>query len=325
MERSFLLLFLLLLCVSGAESDEMKVLPEDSYTNLTLPIPKITRAYQECSSSESKCLVMCSVLNVSDVTLSWYKGNRLLSSIIMSDLSSRLFLHLEVEHQDNNTYSCVINNPISKQTKHLDIMQLCQTCEDIIQTEMPVKEGNSITLHANLDIQETDHVLWMFQKTFIAEIIKKNIHLYNCDGRFSGRLLLDSKTGDLTIINTTKSHNGYYKLQINSIPSRCWGFKVTVYAHLPVPVITRECSSSSSSQKCSLLCSAVNVSHVTLSWYKGNSLLSSISVSDLSISLSLPLEVEYQDKNTYSCVINNSVSNQTKHLDITELCSGFHI
>ncbi|XP_016355125.1 SLAM family member 5-like [Sinocyclocheilus anshuiensis] len=196
-----------------------------------------------------------------------------------------------------------------------------------------VTEGDSVTLKTNVtEIREGDDVLWKFGagKSQIAKMKKKKqiFSTYNdTDGRFRDRLRLDDQTGSLIITNITTQHAGVYQLEISGEKLSSKTFNVSVYARLPVPVISSNsshCSSSSSSsssqQNCSLVCSVVNVGHVTLSWYKGNSLLSSISVSDLSISLSLPLEVEYQDKNSYSCVLNNPISNQTQHLDISKLC-----
>ncbi|CAM4661711.1 unnamed protein product [Leuciscus chuanchicus] len=160
-----------------------------------------------------------------------------------------------------------------------------------------------------LQILDNDLIQWRIigdEITLIAEINKRadRITVYDdvLDGRFRDRLKLDNQTGSLTITNTTTEHAGGYKLQINSVIK---GFGLTVYADVVVATV---CSS------------VVNVSHVTLSWYKGISVLSSISASDLSISLSLPLEEEYQDKKPYSCVLNNPISNQTTHLDINTLC-----
>uniref|UniRef100_A0A8C2K236 Ig-like domain-containing protein n=1 Tax=Cyprinus carpio TaxID=7962 RepID=A0A8C2K236_CYPCA len=186
-------------------------------------------------------------------------------------------------------------------------------------------EGDSVTLNSGLtEMMDDDMILWKLwiENTLIAElnVTAKDINVYDDHvyERFRGRLKVDVQTGSLIITSTRFQHTGRYELLINHIRII---FFLNVFPRLPVPVISRDCSSSSSSSSCSLVCSVLNVGHVTLSWYKGNSLLSKISVSDLSISLSLPLEVEYQDKNSYSCVLNNPISNQIQHLDISQLYS----
>uniref|UniRef100_A0A8C2BUN4 Ig-like domain-containing protein n=1 Tax=Cyprinus carpio TaxID=7962 RepID=A0A8C2BUN4_CYPCA len=187
-------------------------------------------------------------------------------------------------------------------------------------------EGDSFTLRTGLtEIQRDDEIEWRFgsSKTRITRIAAGNITTYS-DEKFRDRLLLDRQTGDLTITNIKNEHTGVYQLSIIIRNKKStMRFTVNVYAPVPIPVIfsdTSQCALSAERSSRIFLCSVLNVSHVTLSWYKGNSLLSNISESDLSISLSLPLEVEYQDINSYSCVVNNPVSTQTRHLDIIQLC-----
>ncbi|XP_051978299.1 SLAM family member 9-like isoform X2 [Xyrauchen texanus] len=185
-----------------------------------------------------------------------------------------------------------------------------------------VMEGDSVTLHTDLtQIQDGDEIDWRIipEHIRIARIKRKIFNTYDdvLDGRFRGRLYLNHQTGDLTITNITTEHTGLYQLNIITGKKTTNYFSVTVSARLPVPVIIRDSSQYSSSSKCVLVCSVVNVTQVTLSWYKGNSLLSSISVSDLNRSLSLHLECV---DDSYSCVVNNPIRNQTKHLNITEVC-----
>ncbi|XDV22533.1 hypothetical protein PO909_027414, partial [Leuciscus waleckii] len=196
----------------------------------------------------------------------------------------------------------------------LDVNEVFGADTEEVKSELTM-EGDSVTLNTDLpEIQRDEQILWMFgpQGIRIAELYKQKIDMFDSNVTFGDRLQIDSQTGSLTIRNIRTEHTGLYNLQITSNRGTSYkSFNVTVYALLPVPVITSDssqCFSSerSSGQNCSLMCSAVNVSDVRLSC-----------VSDLNNSL--PLEVEYQDNNTYSCVLNNTISNQTTHLNM-DLC-----
>jgi len=58
-----------------------------------------------------------------------YKGDTVYSMNKYADLNIDLSLCLEVKNQDKNNYSCVISNPTSNKTKHLDISRDCRECK----------------------------------------------------------------------------------------------------------------------------------------------------------------------------------------------------
>ncbi|XP_058617254.1 uncharacterized protein LOC131535247 isoform X3 [Onychostoma macrolepis] len=160
---------------------------------------------------------------------------------------------------------------------------------DAVKSES-VTEGESVTLE--IDDTTDNETRWRFgHKHILIALInrengKRNVHDDALDGRFRGRLQLD-QTGSLTITDTRTTDSGLYAVIGSRTQTPLNTFNLTVYARLSVPVISRNGSSpSSSEQSCSLLCSAVNIECVDAS---------------------------------YSCVINNSISNQTTHLN-TQLC-----
>ncbi|KAA0711982.1 hypothetical protein E1301_Tti023346 [Triplophysa tibetana] len=322
----FILLFLLkLFC--GVSCDGETTVMHNTH-NIEIPAPEIIRDYPPCEGSlSSKCLVACSVSNVTEAQLSWYNGSKLYSSLRISDLNN--ILYLVVENNETNNYSCMVSSSGISNTSYANISSLCQSCLVKNTTTIRASEGGSVTLPTYVtDLKDGDDIMWFYDHTFISEFYKSVITYHDCnDGRWTNRLQLDSKNGSLTIKNLTNSHSGIYKLKsptaslLDHYQQLCQGYNIIVFDTLPAPVITNDstqCSSSSSS-KCVLLCS-VTVTNVSLSWYNGSRLNSSISVSDLKRSNFLCLEVEYQDTNTYSCVVNNSFTNKTTPLDICDLC-----
>ncbi|XP_056614659.1 uncharacterized protein LOC130429856 [Triplophysa dalaica] len=166
--------------------------------------------------------------------------------------------------------------------------------------------------------------------TIIAEIYvfenkTKSLDKERADGRFRDRLKLDVQSVSLIITHIRITDSGLYHITIRGQEKPLKRFNITVYTRLPVPVITRDSlqnSSSSLESNCSVLCSVMNVSHVSLSWYKGKSLLSNISVSEHS-NINISLHLECLD-DSYGCVLNNPITNQTQHLNTEDChkCSG---
>lgn len=93
------------------------------------------------------------------------------------------------------------------------------SCEEKEET---VTEGDSPTLRTGLtEINANEIIEWCYEAedNHIAEInggTRSTSTFAGADGRFRSKLMLDKKTGDLTISNLRTIHSGLYKLNISN-------------------------------------------------------------------------------------------------------------
>uniref|UniRef100_A0A9J7ZV29 Immunoglobulin V-set domain-containing protein n=2 Tax=Cyprinus carpio carpio TaxID=630221 RepID=A0A9J7ZV29_CYPCA len=96
-----------------------------------------------------------------------------------------------------------------------------------------VMEGDSVTLHTDVETNKQEKIHWYFNDTRIAQIsgdlsyICTDVQCNEGTERFRDRLKLDNQTGSLTITNITDT--GLYELQIIRGSNSPMIFYVTVH------------------------------------------------------------------------------------------------
>ncbi|KAA0711865.1 hypothetical protein E1301_Tti013470 [Triplophysa tibetana] len=195
----------------------------------------------------------------------------------------------------------MINRQIMEVSTFKHLREFIKPRPCVFATEsVSVTEGDSVSLSVNLtEEQRGNTIMWSFgpKEVTIAEMnVNENdtssFDKERLDGRFRDRLKLDVQSVSLIITHIRITDSGLYNITISGQEKPLKRFNITVYV--------------------------MNVSHVSLSWYKGKSLLSNISVSEHS-NINISLHLECLD-DSYTCVINNPITNQTQHLNISHVC-----
>uniref|UniRef100_A0A8C7MHK2 Ig-like domain-containing protein n=1 Tax=Oncorhynchus kisutch TaxID=8019 RepID=A0A8C7MHK2_ONCKI len=119
--------------------------------------------------------------------------------------------------------------------------------------------------------------------------------------KFRDRLQMDTQTGSLTINDC-----GLNKLHVISEEISFQSFNLNVYSECVFTSVCPVC-------RCVFFNVSMYLNNVTLFCFPELS----------SANLSLPLEIKLQDKDIYTCVAANPVSNQTTKLNVEEHCPQY--
>ncbi|KAK2906694.1 hypothetical protein Q8A67_005679 [Cirrhinus molitorella] len=132
---------------------------------------------------------------------------------------------MNIRTEDAGVYKLKISGSLIK------IFNVSVTSYSVGSGKVSVMEGDSVTLHTDVETNQQQEIIWRFNDTIIAEIsgdlsfICTDVQC-NDEGterfRFRDRLKLDHQTGSLTITDINTTDSGVYELQIISSSNSVW-------------------------------------------------------------------------------------------------------
>ncbi|XP_073721395.1 uncharacterized protein [Misgurnus anguillicaudatus] len=146
-----------------------------------------------------------------------FKDRLQISDTLTGDLTVK---NMRIKH--TGQYDAEIQTGTGTSKKRFNVtVKVCPRVDDAGSNgSFSVKEGESVTLHTDIQAQTDDLILWRFgdKNVLIAkcDMEDNKISYDDDDGRFRDRLKMNNQTGDLTITNIINLNTGVYKLKIIS-------------------------------------------------------------------------------------------------------------
>uniref|UniRef100_A0A8C9RFM9 Immunoglobulin domain-containing protein n=1 Tax=Scleropages formosus TaxID=113540 RepID=A0A8C9RFM9_SCLFO len=182
--------------------------------------------------------------------------------------------------------------------------------------QLTAMKGRSITLEAGTaELRRDSHVVWLFgspEPTTVMAALFDGRSSTDYSDRFGDRLQLDTRTVSLTLSNLSTGDTGIYQLKLLKGDLPVATFTLSVYGEYCSPAnlfISKNMKMEEVEMLRFFSRPCVQTSDdITV---ECDPVLNQTSSPHLNTTLSLPLDIEEQDSDTYSCVSSNPVSTQT--------------